>query len=86
LRPGASEHPQVEERGQLVDVRARARVFRIALLAAILVAIVVVTSASGRRSACTAGASSIGPAVVVNGQLDAAESDLTPQTEACLPD
>ena len=49
-------------------------------------AILVVTSASGARHTCTSGASSIGPAVLVNGQLDAAQSDLTPRTEACRPD
>jgi hypothetical protein len=55
-------------------------------MAATMVAVVLVTSASAARSTCTSGASSIGPAVLVNGQLDAAQSDLTPQTEACLPD
>ena len=69
----------------MVDAGACRRLFRLALLAAILVAVVFVTSASGARRTCTSGASSIGPAVLVNGQPDAAESDLTPQTEACLP-
>ena len=70
----------------MVDVGARMRVFRLALMAATMVAVVLVTSASAARSTCTSGASSIGPAFLVNGQLDAAQSDLTPQTEACLPD
>jgi hypothetical protein len=69
----------------VVEVGTRIRLFRLALLAAILVAVAFVTSASGARSTCTSGASSIGPAVVVNGQLAAAQSDLTPRTEACLP-
>lgn len=69
----------------MVDVGARMRVFRLALMAATMVAVVLVTSASAARSTCTSGASSIGPAVLVNGQLDAAQSDLTPRTEACLP-
>ena len=87
MGPGENEHPCVEERGQpVVGVGARSsRLFRLVLLAAVLVAVVFVTSASGARSTCTSGASSVGPAVLVNGQLDLARSDLTPQTEACLP-
>jgi hypothetical protein len=68
-----------------VVIRARERLFRLALLlAAVVVAVFVLTAAAGASSNCTYGVSSVGPAVLVNGQLATAQSDLTPSTEACL--
>jgi hypothetical protein len=67
-----------------VVIRGRIRLFRVALCAAVLVAVVVVTAADGASSNCTYGVSSVGPAVLVGGQLATGQSDLTPRTEACL--
>jgi hypothetical protein len=68
-----------------VVIRARERLFRLALLlAAVVVAVFVVTAAAGASSTCTYGVSSVGPAVLVNGQLATGQSDLTPHTESCL--
>ena len=61
------------------------RVVRLALLAAILVAILFVTSAAGSPSSCTYGVSSVGPAVLIHGRLASNQSDLVAHTEACLP-
>jgi hypothetical protein len=65
-------------------VRIRIRLFRLALLAAVLVALAAVTSADGGLSDCRYGVSSVGPAVINGGQLATSQSDLTPHTEACL--
>ena len=70
----------------VVIVRARIRLFRLALLAAVLCAVCVATSAAGASPppTCTFGVSSVGPVVLINGQLAVDQSDLTPATEACL--
>jgi hypothetical protein len=70
------------------NFRAHTKLLRLALLAALLVTVAVVTSTGGASAAgnCTSGVSSVGPAVLVDGQLAADQSDLTPSTEACLPD
>lgn len=39
----------------------------------------------GRSDKCTGGVSSVRPVVLVNGQLFADQSDLTPSTEVCVP-
>ena len=61
-----------------------ARLFRLALLAGLIAAVVVATAAAG-PAPCTQGVSSVGPVVLTNGQLDQSKSELTPHTQACLP-
>jgi hypothetical protein len=84
LRRDENEHLRGLRQGGQKVVITRLRLFRLALLAAILVAVIVVTSAGGASPKCTAGVSSVGPAVLVNGQLATDQSDLTPVTQACL--
>ena len=62
-----------------------AKLFRLGLLAAILVAIVFVTPAAGAPSPCMHGSSSVGPAVLLHGHLAKRQSDLVPHADACLP-
>lgn len=59
--------------------------FNFALLAAVLMAAVAVTAVAGAPRDCTDGSSSIGPAVLTNGHLNRAESNLKPHTTACHP-
>ena len=59
------------------------RLIRLALLGA-LAALVLVLTAAAPPPACHEGASSLGPAVLVNGHLNRQQSDLTPETDACL--
>jgi hypothetical protein len=84
LGRSGNEHLCGEERGLAVVIRGRIRLFRVALCAAVLVAVVVVTAADGASTGCSYGVSSVGPVVVVAGHLAADRSDLTPQTEACV--
>lgn len=65
-------------------VPGNARLFRLALLAA-LIAVVVVATAAAIPPACTGGISSVGPAVLVHGHLDRGKSDLEPHRRACVP-
>ncbi len=60
-----------------------ARMIHLALLGA-LVAVVLVVPAAAGPVACTHGASSVGPAVLINGRLARQQSDLRPHTAVCL--
>jgi len=70
----------------MLILRTRIRLLRLALLATVLVAVCVATSAAGASPSptCTYGVSSVGPAVLIEGQLAVDQSDLTPATAACL--
>ena len=57
---------------------------RLVVLAAALVPIVFVPSASGSPSRCRQGSSSVGPAVLVHNHLARSQSDLVPRTKGCL--
>ena len=58
-----------------------ARLLRLILIGA-LIAVVVVTTATADSPACTHGVSSIGPVTLTHGHLS---GDISPHTEACLP-
>jgi hypothetical protein len=53
-------------------------------LVAVLIGILFVATAAAGPSSCTHGASSVGPAVLVNGRLATDRSDLSAHTQACL--
>jgi len=63
--------------------RGTTRLIQLALLG-VLVAMVLVMTAAATPPACTEGASSVGPAVLINGHLDRPRSDLRPHTDLCL--
>jgi hypothetical protein len=52
------------------------------VLVGVLLAVVVVTTATADSPACTRGVSSVGPVTLTQGHLS---GDTTPHTEACLP-
>jgi hypothetical protein len=56
----------------------------VAVLGAPIAVLLVATPAAG-GPACTSGASSVGPAVLVHGHLDRDKSDLDPHLRACVP-
>jgi hypothetical protein len=58
-----------------------ARLVRLVVVG-ILVAVVVVTTATADSPACTRGVSSVGPVTLEHGHLG---GDPEPRTEACLP-
>ena len=60
-----------------------ARLIQLALCG-VLVAVVVVVTASAAPVRCTHATSSIGPAVLIDGHLARGQSDLTPHTAACI--
>jgi Zn-dependent protease len=78
----STRNVRLQHRGEGVTL---ARLLPLGLLAAVLVAIVFVTSAASAPSPCTHGSSSIGPAVLIHNQLAKNQSNLVPHTEACLP-
>lgn len=57
------------------------RLLRLVLMG-VLIAVVVVTTATADSPACTHGVSSIGPVTITHGHLS---GDTRPHTEACLP-
>jgi hypothetical protein len=61
--------------------RTVARLLRLLLLG-VLLAIVLVATATAGRPACTHGVSSVGPVTLTEGRLS---GDATPHTQACLP-
>jgi len=63
--------------------RGATRLVQLALLG-ILLALVLVVTAAAAPPACTQGASSVGPAVLIDGHLVRQRSDLTPHTVPCL--
>jgi len=68
----------------MLKARNVPRLVWLALLSA-LVAVVVAATAAGDRPRCTHGVSSAGPVVLIHGHLDPRRSELTPHTQACLP-
>lgn len=85
---GAAGKGCAQRKGVALSVKRKTRrpftrLVRLALLA-VLVGIVVVTTAAAGPSACSHGASSVGPVVLINGQLANDKTNLTPYTEACL--
>lgn len=79
---------RVEEGGQALDaernLRMPTRLLRLALLGVAVALVLAVTAAAGPSRECIQGASSVGPAVLINGHLVRDRSDLTPQAEACV--
>jgi hypothetical protein len=65
----------------VVSKHLAVRLLRLVLVGVVL-AIVVVTTATADSPVCTHGVSSVGPVTLTNGRLS---DDATPHTEACLP-
>jgi hypothetical protein len=57
------------------------RLLRLALFA-VLIAVLVVTTATADTPVCTHGVSSVGPVTLTHGHLS---GNTTPRTDACLP-